>query len=120
MFFHPTKIMEMLISYIQRKRKMCIDIAESYREKSRAYQQLGDKIRTNRIASPYFPRYVVKPFQNFIGNYYLDRGEEFDKKSIEYEKLARSGKVRFIPSVALFLILKELEHDLKPSSKFRV
>jgi spore coat polysaccharide biosynthesis protein SpsF (cytidylyltransferase family) len=98
------------------KRRLCTDIAEKYRQKSEAYKQHADVVKVTRLrgSCPWFSRFVVKPFLNAVGDFYLEEGEEFGKKAEDYERLANSGRVRFMPSIALYFILRKLKDDIKP------
>jgi len=108
--------MEALRSYVRMKRGLCTDIARTYRKKSELFKRTGEEIKAIKWIAlcPWFTRNVSMPFMNGTADYHLEKSKEFDKKAEDYERLANSGKVHFMPSIALCFILRELKDDIKP------
>jgi len=108
--------MEALRSYVQMKRRLCSDIARTYRQKSEMSKMEEEFVRSRRWPAlcPWFTRNVSMPFMMGMANCKLEKSGEFVKKAEEYDRLANSGKVPFIPAIALYIYLRELEDDIKP------
>jgi len=95
---------------VPRKRELCYEIAEIYRQKANEHKMFGDKILPAKCENSFFPPTMGIIFGDLFGMYYLNIGEDIERKARKYENLANSRfRICFTPSLILQKTLNSLK-----------